>query len=122
MIHFPANVEFHIIVNNIEVGKGNIEIALYDSKKDFLNKPFIGKIVPASADSLEFSFEIPKGEYAVAVYQDVNKNNKLDKGLFSIPTEPYGFSNNYRPLFSSPSYDGCEFKVAGDSTIKVTLK
>ncbi|MBM3418733.1 MAG: DUF2141 domain-containing protein, partial [Bacteroidetes bacterium] len=35
---------------------------------------------------------------AVAVYQDLDRNGRLDKSAFGFPTEPYGFSRNYHPI------------------------
>ena len=36
---------------------------------------------------------VEPGEYAVAVFQDLNGNGRIDRP-FLIPTEPYGFSND----------------------------
>ena len=36
---------------------------------------------------------VEPGEYAVAVFQDLNGNGRIDRPFF-IPTEPYGFSND----------------------------
>jgi uncharacterized protein (DUF2141 family) len=71
---------------------------------------------------LKFSFDLSEGECAVAVYQDLNENNVLDKGWFSIPKEPYGLSNNFRPTFSAPTFDDCKFKLTGQTIITITLK
>ncbi len=87
----PAKVK--IIVNNIQVGKGSIIIEIYDNEKEFFKKPIVTKTIKASRESLDFSFEMPDGIYAVAVYQDINENKQLDKGWFNIPKEPYGLSN-----------------------------
>ena len=35
---------------------------------------------------------VQPGDYAVAVFQDLNGNGRIDRPFF-IPTEPYGFSN-----------------------------
>ena len=43
-----------------------------------------------------------EGSYTLALYLDKNKNNRLDKGLFGQPLEPYAFSNNARASFSEP--------------------
>jgi uncharacterized protein (DUF2141 family) len=119
---FAPKEKLHIIVKDIQTGKGNINVAIYDNKNNFFKIPFAVDTTPASADSLEFSFDIPAGEYAVAVYQDINKNGILDKGIFSIPKEPYGLSNNYRPFLSAPTYEDCKFKLDGNKTLRIKLK
>ena len=115
-------ITLDVVVQNIEIGKGNIVVDIYNDDKSFFKKPFISKTLRANNQNLNFSFDIPEGIYAVAVYQDINENGKLDKGLFSIPKEPYGLSNNYRPKFSAPTFDDCKFKAAQQTTITITLK
>jgi len=63
---------------------------------------------------------LPHGEYAVAVYQDSDSDNKLDRWFWLIPKEPYGFSNNvgrYGPV----SFKQAAFKLTEDKTITVRL-
>ncbi len=36
---------------------------------------------------------VEPGDYAVAVFQDLNGNGRIDRPFF-IPTEPFGFSND----------------------------
>jgi uncharacterized protein (DUF2141 family) len=50
------------------------------------------------------------GTYTLAVYLDVNKNNKLDKGILGQPLEPYAFSNNARSTFSAPGVEEQAFQ------------
>ena len=53
---------------------------------------------------------VPTGNYAIAIYQDLNGNEKLDTNFLGIPKEPYGFSNNKIPIFSEPSFEKCKFE------------
>ncbi len=119
---FISPDKLEIIVNNIQVGKGSVVVDIYNNDKDFFKKPIAIKTVKATNKSLDFSFDISEGIYAVAVYQDINENKQLDKGWFSIPKEPYGLSNNYRPHFSRPSFNDCKFKVAQETTVTILLK
>jgi uncharacterized protein (DUF2141 family) len=52
-------------------------------------------------------------KYALVVFHDENANGKFDKGLFGIPKEGYGFSNNVKPRFSAPSFDRAAFRYRG---------
>ena len=36
---------------------------------------------------------VEPGDYAIAVFQDLNGNGRIDRPFF-VPTEPYGFSND----------------------------
>src|SRR5579859_3327875 len=98
----PATL--HVVVQNVQTGKGSINVAVFGNRSDFLKRPVTAQIRKADTGTLEFSFAIPRGEYAVAVYQDLNENQQLDAGIFHIPKEPYGFSNHYRPRMSAPKY------------------
>lgn len=53
------------------------------------------------------------GTYIVAAYFDTNGNRKLDRGVFSNPTEPYAFSNNARNRFSEPDLSAQRFAHPG---------
>ena len=62
------------------------------------------------------------GTYGVAVFQDVNGNEKLDTNLFGAPNEPFGFSNDPRIGFSAPKFDAFQFQFDGTATdITITL-
>ena len=78
---------------------------------------------PDSATSVTIDAgELPPGQYAVSVYQDVNGNRKLDFGFMGIPKEPLGASNNPKPHFGPPTFSECAFTLGLlDQTISVRL-
>ena len=65
--------------------------------------------------------EIPAGEYAISIFHDENKDTKLNKNFFGIPTEDYGFSNNPKIRFGPPSFKECAIKVNSDQLITINL-
>lgn len=111
-----------VVVKNIQVGKGSIVVEIYSGEKEFLNNARSSQIKKAISPVMEFSFNVQIGEYAISAYQDLNDNKKLDAGLFHIPKEPYGFSNNYRPKFSAPHYEDCLIRVTSQTTATIDLK
>lgn len=113
-----------ITVNNIQPGQGSVVVEIYDNENDFFKKHFTSKNEKADKESMDFHFELPEGAYAVAVYQDLNDNKLLDRGwgIFHIPKEPAGLSNNYRPKFSTPDFNDCKFNVAQQTDISIELK
>jgi acyl-CoA reductase-like NAD-dependent aldehyde dehydrogenase/uncharacterized protein (DUF2141 family) len=65
---------------------------------------------------------LSQGQYAITVYQDVNGNHKLDTGMFGIPKEPVGASNNPKPGIGPPRYSDCVFTMGSvDQTISISL-
>ena len=47
---------------------------------------------------------VPPGRYAVQAYHDANANGDLDRGLFGIPREGLGFSNDAMPRLMRPKF------------------
>jgi uncharacterized protein (DUF2141 family) len=73
--------------------------------------------VPAVKGSSEVCVPVPEpGIYAVSVFQDRDVNFKFNKGLFGLPTEPYGVSNDPPMSFGPPNFDDSSFKVEGRLT------
>jgi uncharacterized protein (DUF2141 family) len=103
-----------VIVSGIQEGKGVINVALYDSPDTFTDKPLktAKSVLKRGQQEAEVTFtDVKAGEYAVAVYHDLNQNDELDTNFFGIPQEPYGFSNNYRPTVSKPSFSKAAFRI-----------
>lgn len=108
-----ANPALRIQVTGLKNASAKVMVGVYRASDEFPKqkkewKGVIHKPTSASSTSLEMG-DIPFGEYAIAIYQDLNGNGKLDTNIFGAPTEPYGFSNNVRPKFSAPSFDDCSF-------------
>lgn len=66
--------------------------------------------------------DLPAGDYAIKVFQDVNENRELDIGLFG-PKEPYGFSNDARGSSGPPSWEAVRFHFDGtDQTVEIAMR
>jgi uncharacterized protein (DUF2141 family) len=104
---------------------GQAYIGLYRQQDQFpeINKQFIGKVVAISSNKASIVFtQLTKGNYAVAVFHDRNKNGILDKNFLGVPTEEYGFSNNARNTFSAPSFKDASVSLSGNKTISIIVK
>lgn len=112
-------------VSGFSSNKGQAYVALFNTSESFptYGKQLIGKIVEIQDQACTVSFgNLAKGSYAVAVYHDLNKNKKLDKNLFGMPTESYGFSNNARATFSAPSFNDAKIECNKDRSINIQVK
>ena len=123
----PTQGELVINIEGVEKTQGSLYVALYVSERKFLEdgaNPY-GKIIPVSSKtiySVTFS-DLPVGQYAVAVYHDLNNNGKLDKNMLGVPTEPYAFSNNPNVKWRSPSFAETAITLEGkQKSITVELK
>ena len=114
-----------IHISGISKIKGSLFIAIFRPTDDFpvFGKQFKGIVKEVEGKSQNYNFDnLPEGEYALAIYQDENRNKILDKNLLGIPTEIYGFSNNARRTFSAPSFQEAKFKLNKDLHQTVFLK
>jgi len=94
---------------------GTVALALYGSANTFgdLRDPVRLEAYKVDGRESYVLNDIPAGEYALLVYYDENANLEIDKNFIGIPTEPLGFSNDYRPK-GPPSFTRAAFTLAQD--------
>ena len=119
-----AKVALTVDAQNIHTKKGAVYFALFKSTDDFpTGKPSEGKKMNATGERVQTTFSVEPGAYAIAIFHDENGNGQMDKKIFGIPKEPYGFSNNFRPKMSAPKFKDCEFTVSSAAkTISIKLE
>ena len=119
----PKN-QLTVQVQNTLSKKGAVYFALYSPNSKFpTGTPLIGQRVEVTADPVQATFMVEPGTYAIAIFQDENGNGKMDKNFFGVPTEPYGMSNNFRPRFSAPKFNDCQFHVGSEAkTVRIEVK
>lgn len=113
-----------VVIDGIKDIQGKIQIGLYSKKMDFGNydKVFVGVAATPLINNITYTFkEIPIGTYAIATWHDTNANKKIDKNLFGIPSEKYGFSLNEYGKFGPPDFDDVSFKVGKGEAINLTI-
>lgn len=119
------NNELTVIVYGIEGVKGQIAIGLFNSSNDWIKdeQDYIALKLKVTGDTISYTYRnIPRGNYAVALYHDENMNGILDFGLFHIPKEGYAFSNNVFGILGPPKFDKASFLLDGKKTIQIELK
>jgi uncharacterized protein (DUF2141 family) len=123
---FKIETKGTLIVSLSNITKtGKINVAVYREGGEFPDDKFIVKTQSGECKSGVCSFQfqdIPFGEYAIAIYQDENGNGKLDTGAFGVPTEPFAFSNNFKPRWGGPTFEKCGFKFEQDKqSVSITM-
>lgn len=112
----------------IEVAVGNVQAAKGRVHVDICSQAlFMGSDCLYSADApavrgttLVTIPNVPAGRYAVQVFQDVNGNGKLDRGLFGVPKEPIGISRDAPIHFGPPKWADAAFDH-GAAPQRITL-
>ncbi len=97
-----------VLVEGIEPGIGRVFVAVCQGGLSG-QACRIGDDARADDGSRVFTFgDVPSGVWAVAAFQDLNRNGRLDRTPLGLPLEPYGLSGNVgrraRPDFESASF------------------
>lgn len=118
----PDTDQIVVVVHSLRSNRGSVRCMLYNSPNDFPenNRAIVSRAraVPG-AGSARCVFERPaRGcDYAVIIHHDENDDNVFQRGVFGIPLEGYGFSNDVRPVVSAPSFSECRFHFGGGTSI-----
>lgn len=113
-----------VTVTNVKTLKGKMVISVYNNPKEFPHYYKEYKLIKVAATSASVTAtfsDLPEGEYAVAVYQDVNEDGLCNTNFVGYPTEGFGFSNNVRALFSEPTFNACRLRLDHDLSITISL-
>lgn len=114
----PGTVTLTVEVRDVQPQQGIVRCALYADPATYL-KPggmLTGSGAAAGAGTtMEFTFEVQTGvPLAVSVFQDVNSNEKLDRGSMGIPVEPWGFSGDQQSI-GPPSWNAAALTPTVDN-------
>lgn len=103
-----------IRVTNLRSAKGRVHVDLCP-QANFLKDgcPFAASAPAQVPVTVVIVKGVPPGRYAAQLFHDENGNDKLDRGLFGIPKEGFGFSRDAPIHMSPPKWSDTEFSVAG---------
>lgn len=122
----PGTQTVTVVVTALASPQSVVRLNFYHDPATFLKhgqQALRLEVKPAGKTEIAVPVELAPGEWAVALTQDTNNNDKLDKNMLGIPNEPYAFSNNVRPHLSAPSFEECKFMVTGPGkVVNITLK
>ena len=113
-----------ISISNISPPAGDLFIAIYDNEDDYMNikKAAFKKIAPVTGEVQSvFIDDLQEGNYAIAVFQDLNGNGELDTKGMGVPKEPFGFSNDVRGKFGPPKFKDAQFPYPKIKDIRINL-
>ncbi|MHA1598623.1 MAG: DUF2141 domain-containing protein [Alphaproteobacteria bacterium] len=107
--------ELTVDVGNIASDRGAVVVTVYATEQDFLGDGLVTLKRPARPGRMAFLFKgLTPGDYTASAYHDENGDDEMNTGLFSIPLEPYGFSNDARVRLAPPRYEEAVFTVGAD--------
>jgi uncharacterized protein (DUF2141 family) len=126
----PSTCTLRIHVDGFRNTRGNLGTILFtssdgwpeDKQKAFRHGP---APIDANGRTAVATWELPPGDYGVAVIHDENSNAKLDRNLIGIPKEGFGFANNIHVGLVPPAFKQALVHVtcpASDITIHLQYK
>jgi len=121
----PVHVALDVTVDGTTETTGSIRVNLYASEDAFLEQEDVQAEADIGSDgnSLVSFANLMPGTYAAVAYHDVNGNGQLDRGLFGIPLEPFGFSNGVVPVLSAPDFEDAAVMISdGLESIAITVR
>lgn len=121
-VQLPTRCTLRIHVDGLRNSKGNIGTVIYTSAAgwpDDTSKAFrVGpaEIPPGERQGTAVWENLPQGVYGVAAIHDENSNAKLDRNLFGIPKEGFGFANNPHVGWGPPPFKAALVAVSCPAT------
>ncbi len=114
-----------LTVDGLIANQGNLMVALFNEAGWPKFIPVAGEMVKVESTSVTAAIDlpdVPSGDYAIALFQDENDNYRLDMGMTGLPLEPYGFSNDVKPVAGPPTFQACKFIIDGDTALHITVR
>jgi len=112
-----------ITVEGIRCCEGVLRLAVYNDAAYWLSETDIvrGRLGFIQSETQQFEVHgLPEGRYAIAAFQDLNNDSKLNRKFFVLPKEPYGFSNNVG-RYGPASFNKAAFLLSEDTPITINL-
>ena len=125
-MNHPAAGSMELAINDIEHNYGTLWIGLYASEEAFLDKDQAHLEAIKVSDFKEkriYLNDLDYGDYAVALFHDLNNNGELDVNWLGVPEEPFAFSRPVPSKWRLPKFS--EVKVGlyqSHKTVSTNLK
>lgn len=115
-----ATVDVH--VTNVAGGKGSLKVAVCDRERFLKQCAYTASMPAREGENVIAVPGVPKGTWAVLVYQDENGNGELDRNFIGIPKENYGFSRDAASKFGPPGFDEAAIQVGDEASVVAKVK
>jgi uncharacterized protein (DUF2141 family) len=122
LVSATSNGSIDVAVTNIRSARGKVHVDICTRATFLKDCSYIGEAPAHIGTTIVTVHNVRPGVYAAQATHDANSNNKVDTGLFGIPKEGVGFSNDALHM-STPKFDDAAFRHdSRDQKISVGLK
>jgi uncharacterized protein (DUF2141 family) len=124
-MHTQKKIPLTVIVDNLGSDTAPVLVGVYNRSGKFLDPEHtVGnyKFLPQGYTATGYITDLEYGEYALAMFQDMDDDGVISRNILGIPKDPYAFSNNFMPAFKAPAFDDCCFKYDKENhTITISM-
>jgi uncharacterized protein (DUF2141 family) len=114
--------DLQIAVTGVHNAKGVVHVDICTPETFLKDCAWSGKAPARAGTTIVTITGLPPGRYAAQGFHDENGNGKVDRGLFGIPKEGVGFSNDAPIRLAPPKLSEALFDFAGAETPRITFK
>lgn len=109
-------------VDNVQAGSGPVRVAMFSSANWLGSTATDAEEIDASSGTVRLNLTAPApGRYGFAIYQDTNRDGRLNRNIVGLPTEPVAFSNNAVIRFGPPSFQDAAVDISNNSETVVSF-
>lgn len=110
-----AELSLQVTGFNNNTGQARIILMRDEAGYHGTNDPVLVTQVPIRDHKASWVTDnIKPGNYALLVHHDSDANNKLNRPVFNLPLEPYGFSNGAWTSMGIPAWEQVSFRVGDE--------
>lgn len=116
--------ELTVRMTDLPSDAGRARLVIVDSERAYRgkDKPVQIVAVPIKGGKAAWNVKtLPEGKYALIAHHDRNSNNELDRPIFGLPVEAYGFANKAWATFGVPTWQDASFDV-GPNPVAVEVR
>lgn len=117
-----------VIIKNLRNNKGRLQLDLYKNQEEYEartsdkeRRAYVDKS-DAINNRITYKYKnVPNGVYGIALFDDENKNGKIDYGWI-LPSEGFGFGDYYHTKWSTPKFSDFKFTLNSDKTVVMAVR
>lgn len=116
-----AGASIEVAVTGVRLAKGVVRVSICDQATFLKDCRWNGQAPAAQGTTVVIVRNVPPGRYGATGFADKNNNDKVDQGLFGIPLEGVGFSNDAKIRMAPPRFEEAAFSH-GRQDQRITFK
>ena len=104
-------------VQNLRTGQGPLMVAAYTDAASFRKTAASQLQMAVTGETMQIQVcGLSGNAVALTLFQDLNRNGKLDTNPFGMPTEPWGASGKSSPM-SRPTWETAQVPLGAETVV-----